>query len=209
MRGAVRPTGMRVSRTTLHSFSPRNRFFGRNRFGFNRFDRDRFRFRNRFDCFNTFGTGFGCGNPFLSGGFGFPFFDPFFDDFGAFGAEWQQPQQQPVVVENQGNEQPNRELAFEVQSLRDEIQAMHDEELARNQARNNPPSRPSAQPESASAVLVFRDGRQLAVQNYAVSDHTIWVLSPNSARKFPVSDLDVSATEQANAKNGVEFRLPH
>jgi hypothetical protein len=46
------------------------------------------------------------------------------------------------------------------------------------------------------------------VRNYAISDHTVWVLSPNSARKIPVAELDVPATQQMNAKNGVEFRLP-
>ncbi len=225
---AARPMGMRFSPASRRlvagqrAFLPRNRFVRGNRFGLNgRFrhgfcafgdcDRDDFFFRhhrffNNFNnCFNTFGTAFGCSNPFLTGGFGFPFFDPFFDS--SFSSEWQQPQQQPVVVEN-SNDNGNRELAFEVQSLRDEIQAMHDEDAARNQARNAPAPRTSSQPESPNAVLIFRDGRQLSAQNYAIADHTIWVLSPNSARKFPVADLDVSATEQANAKNGVEFHLP-
>jgi hypothetical protein len=215
--GTVRPMGIRVaspqSRVVLggqRTFSPRNRF------AFNRFDRfHRFHHRRFFNngaffnnCFNTFGTAFGC-SPFFNSGFGFGGFgfgDPFFDPF--FASEWQQPQpqQQPVVVENEGG---NREVAFEVQALRDEIEAMRDEERARNEARNNAAAKSPAQPDDKNAVLVFQDGRQLSVRNYAIADHTIWVLSSNSARKIPISDLNVTATEQANANNGVEFHLPH
>ena len=210
--GAIRPIGVR-SRVMIpgqRAFFPQNRFFPRNRFVFNRFNRfrhGRFFFNN--NCFNSFGSfgGFGCGSPFLSGGFGFPFVDPFFDS-GFYDSGLQQPQQQPVVAENQGDDRAGREMAFEVQALRDEIQAMRDEDRARNEARNSPPSRPSAPSDSENVVLVFRDGRQLSAHNYAITDHTIWVLNPNNARKYSVADLDVQATEQANAKNGVEFHLP-
>lgn len=176
-------------------------FVPRNRFAFNRFDR--FHHHHFFNCFDRFGRGFGCENPFLFGGL--PFVDPFFDPF--YSGLYQQPQpEQPVVVEN--NDSGNRELAFEMQALRDEIQAMHDEQQVREADRNAPASRPVAASDEASAVLVFRDGRQLSVRNYAISNHTIWVLSPNSARKIQVAELDVPATEQINAKNGVEFHLP-
>jgi hypothetical protein len=167
-------------------------------------------------CFNTFGSfgGFGCSSPFFGAGLwgaglwgpgiGYPG-DPFYSGY-YNQPQQQEPQQQPVTVENDSN---NREIAFEMQALRDEIQAMRQEQHARDEVRNAPPSRPAAQQDDGNAVLVFRDGRQLAVSNYAVADHTIWVLGPNSARRVPVSELDLPATEQANAKNGVEFRLPH
>jgi len=217
--GMVRPARMRMatpqSRVLIQgqrAFSTRNRFIFRNRFAFNRFHRFR---HNRFffnDCFNTFGAGFGCTSPFLGGfggfgigGFGDPFYAPFYDSESQQ-PQQQQQQQQPVVVENEGND---REVAFEVQALREEIQAMRDEDRARNEARNNSAPKPSAQQDGPNAVLVFRDGRQLSVRNYAIADHTVWVLGANNARKIPVSDLDVTATEQANANNGVEFRLPH
>lgn len=209
--GAMRPMGMRVaSPRSRVAFSGQRTFFPRNRFAFNRFDRFHRFHHNRFffgnNCFNTFGSAFGC-SPFFGGGFGgfgFGGFDPFFDPF--YSGLYQQPQEQPVVVENEGG---NREVAFEVQALRDEIEAMRDEERARNEARNNPASRSSAQQDDKNATLVFQDGRQLSVRNYAIADHTVWVLSANSARKIPISDLNVAATEQANANNGVEFHLPH
>jgi hypothetical protein len=191
------------------AFVPNRRFAV---FGFNHFHH--FHHGSRFffnSCFNTFGSfgGFGCSNQFLGAGLwgwgpgiGYPG-DPFYS--GYYGQPQQQQEQQPVV-ENDSN---NREIAFEMQALRDEIQVMRQEEHAREEARNTTPPRPAAQQDDdANTVLVFRDGRQLAVRNYAVADHTIWVLGPNNARKVQVSELDLQATEQANAKNGVEFRLP-
>jgi hypothetical protein len=100
----------------------------------------------------------------------------------------------------------SRELALQVQELTDEIQAMRDEERNRDQARNNASSRPAAQ--EPDTILVFRDGRQITTRNYAIAGGTIWLLSENSARKIQLSELDPAATEQANAKNGVDFHLP-
>jgi hypothetical protein len=216
--GATRPVGLRTGGTRSHVFSPAQRGnFSHSRFSTNRFrnhfeedEDDRFHHRNRFfnDCFNGFGGfgGFGCFNPFFGGlGFGTSFFDPFL--FGDYGQQQQQPQQQPVAV--QPDESANRELAFEVQAIQDEIQALRSEERAREQARTPPPPPKTTVEEERGVTLVFRDGRQLPVHNYAVADHTIWVLGPNVARKIPASDLDLDATEQVNAKNGVEFHVPH
>jgi hypothetical protein len=196
--------GMRGAAVRSNAFIPGQRaFFPNSRFVFN----NRFRFRNRFffnSCFDRFGSfgGFGCSGAFLSGGY--PYYDPLLYDYYGYG---QQQQQQPVVVEN--NDNNDRELAFEMQAMRDEMQAMREEEHVREEARNNPPPRPAAQQDDGNATLVFRDGHQLSVRNYAVTDHTIWVLGPDKARKVLVSELDIPATEQINAKNGVEFHLPH
>lgn len=199
--GAVRGMGMGAARSRIVG---QRSFFPNNRFAFNRFDRDRFRNRRFFNnCFNRFGGfGFGCGNPFFSGNLGYGLWDPFWDFYNQ-----PQQQEQPVVVDN--GDSGNREVAFEMQALRDEIQAMREEQIAREQARNAPPPRPTSQQDDGNATLVFRDGHQLSVRNYAIADHTIWVLGPNNARKVQVSELDVPATEQANEKNGVDFHLPH
>jgi hypothetical protein len=222
--GTTRPVGLRMGGTRSNVFSPAQRGnFSHSRFMTNRFrnhfeedeDEDFDRFHHQFfnDCFNGFGGfgGFGCFNPFFGGlgfgglGFGTGFFDPFL--FGDFGQQQQQPQQQPVAV--QPDDSANRQLAFEVQAIQDEIQALRSEERAREQARTPPPPPKTTVEEERGVTLVFRDGRQLPVHNYAVADHTIWVLGPNVARKIPASDLDLDATEQVNAKNGVEFHVPH
>ena len=56
-------------------------------------------------------------------------------------------------------------------------------------------------------VLVFRDGRQREVTNYAIMGKTLFVLAGERA-KIPMSDLDVDATISANEKRGVDFRVP-
>ncbi len=54
-------------------------------------------------------------------------------------------------------------------------------------------------------VLVFRDGTRTEVQDYAVVGQTFWDLSSHGTRKFPVSQLDLQASIQANAARGLEF----
>jgi hypothetical protein len=208
--GSGMAAGMRGSAMSSHApipgqraFSPNNRFVVR----FHTFPNSHFFFHNnRFffnSCFNRFGSfgGFGCSSSLLYAGY--PGYYPYsnFDNY--FGQ--QQQQQQPVAVEN-NDDSNDREVAFQMQALRDEVRAMREEQHLRDEARNNPPKPES---DDGNATLVFRDGRQLSVRNYAVADHTIWLLGPDKARKVQVSELDIPATEQINAKNGVEFHLPH
>jgi hypothetical protein len=201
--------GMRSSAMSSHTpipgqraFSPNNRFTVR----FHTFPNSHFFFRNnRFffnSCFNRFGSfgGFGCSSGLYGG---YPYYYPY-SDFDNYFGQQQQQQQQPVAVEN--DDSNDREVAFQMQAMRDEMRAMREEQHLRDEARNNPPKPES---DDGNATLVFRDGRQLSVRNYAVADHTIWILGPEKARKVQVSELDIPATEQINAKNGVEFHLPH
>ena len=101
----------------------------------------------------------------------------------------------------------DRELALKVQELSDEIELMRDEQRAR-ETRSTSETKPAPQDDRKNTVLVFRDGLELSVRNYAVSGDSIWVLDERKAQNIPLSKLDIAATEQANAKNGVEFRLP-
>src|SRR5436309_1481175 len=158
-------------------------------------------------CFNGgFGGPFFCGGSrFFNTGFGFNTglaYAPYPAEYA-----YTPPPSQPVYVDDSNS----RELSLQVERLSDEVEMMRDEERRRDENRapaSQPSSRSAAQDDSPNAVLIFRDGRQLSVRNYAIVGNTVWVLSEHTARKFAVSDLDVSATEQANAKNGVEFRLP-
>jgi len=101
------------------------------------------------------------------------------------------------------------DLAREVDQLRDEIERLRDEERSREEARQ-PTSepRPSAEEKTITTILVFRDGRRSEIQNYAIVDQTLWMLTEQRARKMSMSDLDVEATRKLNADRGVEFRTP-
>ena len=57
-------------------------------------------------------------------------------------------------------------------------------------------------------VLVFKDGRQLEVQNYAVIGDVLYDLTPGRHHKIPLADLDLTSTAQQNDDRGIDFRLP-
>jgi hypothetical protein len=57
-------------------------------------------------------------------------------------------------------------------------------------------------------VLVFKDGHQIEVQNYAVIGDTLYDLSPGHHQKIPVADIDLASTGKQNDDRGIDFRLP-
>src|SRR5208283_3605488 len=57
-------------------------------------------------------------------------------------------------------------------------------------------------------VLVFRDGHQQEVSNYAIMGQTVYVFD-HRKQKIALGDLDVPATIKANDDRGVEFQLPN
>jgi hypothetical protein len=59
-----------------------------------------------------------------------------------------------------------------------------------------------------STFLVFKDGHQLEVANYAIVSQTLYDLTPGHARKIALADLDLPATERQNDDRGVTFQLP-
>ncbi|HUJ49362.1 MAG TPA: hypothetical protein VLW25_04160 [Bryobacteraceae bacterium] len=63
----------------------------------------------------------------------------------------------------------------------------------------------SDQPET---VLVFKDGHQLEVQNYAVVGATLFDLTPGHRQKIAIADLDLPATAKQNDDRGIDFQLP-
>jgi hypothetical protein len=56
--------------------------------------------------------------------------------------------------------------------------------------------------------LVFRDKHTEEVQNYAIVGQTFWILNAEKARKIPIAQLDIPATQKANEDRGVDFQLP-
>jgi hypothetical protein len=73
--------------------------------------------------------------------------------------------------------------------------------------RPTPATRPRPEPPAPSTVLIFRDGHQAEVHNYAVAGQTLWIFSEERARKVPLADLDLDATRNANEERGVEFAV--
>jgi hypothetical protein len=88
-----------------------------------------------------------------------------------------------------------------------------------NRPRNdNPqpgsPADPVGETESAPAsdqpqtVLVFKDGHQLEVANYAIVGSTLYDLTGGHRQKIALADLDLSATAKQNDDRGIDFQVP-
>ncbi len=73
-----------------------------------------------------------------------------------------------------------------------------------------PPGIPAVQTDEQTplTVLVFKDGHRVEARNYAIVGQTLWIYTEDDSKKTPVSELDVSATKNANADRGIVFQLP-
>lgn len=177
---------------------------------------------------------FGHGNRFGTVGFGHHhhFFDPFFfrnNCFGSFfdpflcqGGFFASPVIWPVPIfwpDSSSNtyaadsnyaqqtaqaQQSDADLRAEIYRLTGEVEMLREEQQARNTPQQTSGPAPSSAPEQ-STVLVFRDGRRAEIQNYGVVGQTLWIFSDKRARKLPLADLNLKATQEANAERGVEF----
>lgn len=176
-------------------------------------------------AFNNCGGVFPCANPFFFSGhfFGAPFFPGSFFP-GSFwpGSFWpvsyipgfssdyyyppQQQQQQPVVVTTDNSN--DVQLAVQMQRLTDEVEQLREEQLRAARQPAAPGTSLSAVPPAAATTFVFRDGRRVTAQNYAIAGETLWIFSEHTAKKLPLADLDRAATEQVNAANGIEIHFP-
>jgi len=65
---------------------------------------------------------------------------------------------------------------------------------------------PDAKPVDPT-VLVFRDGHQQEVSNYAIMGQTVYIFDSRT-QKIALADLDVAATIKVNDDRGVEFHIP-
>ena len=75
-----------------------------------------------------------------------------------------------------------------------------------------PPPEPPAPPPADvkpgdPTVLVFRNGKQQEVTNYAIMGDSLYVFD-QARKKIALADLDIPATVKANDDRGVEFNLP-
>ncbi len=73
------------------------------------------------------------------------------------------------------------------------------------------PPEPAPQAEVATqprTILVFKDGHQREVANYAIVGSTLFDLSDGLTRKVALAELDLPATVKQNDDRGVEFQLP-
>jgi hypothetical protein len=182
-----RPVSNRVVITTGFPF--RSPFFGRCFNGFN--CRNRFFFGNPF----LFGAGFGFGYPYYGyiPGFETPYTGP--------------AQQEPAVAPENGNGN-DVQVAVALQRLSDEVESLREDQGRQAAATRASGASLTAHQPDGEATFVFRDGRRIVTQNYAIAGQTLWLLTEHTAKKISLADLDSKATEQVNAANGIDLHIP-
>jgi hypothetical protein len=109
----------------------------------------------------------------------------------------------PTIFDRRGSGQASRD------SFRDDDRSRRDEResqpAAPEQVVQPAPTPVADQPPT---VLVFKDGHQLEVQNYAVIGDQLYDLTPGHRRKIALSELDLTATATQNDDRGIDFELP-
>jgi hypothetical protein len=160
--------------------------------------------------------GFGFANPFFGNVFAVPYaypayvMEPGVDD----SMEEEDYRGGPTIFDRRGpgtdeygaQDHRSREARRREHELRDQ------EEDYRAELKTKPQPQESVQPQEVTeqprTVLVFKDGHELEVANYAIVGSTLYDLSDNRARKVALAELDLSATVKHNDDRGVDFRLP-
>ena len=67
---------------------------------------------------------------------------------------------------------------------------------------------PAPAKDQPATVLVFKDGHQLEVANYAIVGSTLYDLSDGRRHKIALADLDLTATAKQNDDRGIDFQVP-
>ncbi len=106
--------------------------------------------------------------------------------------------------------QQDEGLYNQVQKLTDEVESLREERAAPPEVTPPPPAAPSSAEEEKPlpTVLVYRDGHQGEVENYAILGETMWVFSGRATKRIALADLDLEATAKVNDERGVEFYTP-
>ena len=100
-------------------------------------------------------------------------------------------------------------LAAQVGNLAAEVEMMREDQAARDSRGARAPQSPAASEEKLpKTLLVYRDGHQTEVQNYAILGKTLWVFTDQTTRQVPLTGLDLAATQHVNGERGVDFVAP-
>ena len=67
---------------------------------------------------------------------------------------------------------------------------------------------PDADERVTKTLLVFKDGHKVEATNYAIVGQSLWIYTEQDSKRVPLSDLDVTATKNANSDRGVTFQIP-
>jgi hypothetical protein len=100
-------------------------------------------------------------------------------------------------------------LAAQVGNLASEVEMMREDQALRDSRGGYPGPPVVAEEKPPTTLLVYRDGHQVEVQNYAILGKTLWVFTDQRTRQVPLADLDLATTERVNGDRGVDFIAPN
>lgn len=101
----------------------------------------------------------------------------------------------PTIFDRRGDGQARRPAASEYASR----------QYSSNTTASADPAPAEDQPQT---LLIYKDGHQDEVQNYAVVGDMLYDLTPGRHRKIALADLDLKATAQQNDDAGINFQVP-
>ncbi len=132
--------------------------------------------------------------------FGSPFF--FVPTYLPYSMDYeQQVEEAPAAVPEQ-----ETALAAQVAILTDAVRQLREDQALRETSR--PPvvsPQASVEEKPQPVALIYRDGHQVEVENYAVLGQTLWVFGNRTTRRVPLANLDLDATRKANEQRGIDF----
>jgi len=149
-------------------------------------------------------------NPYYGGTYYVPYvypgyvMDPMVSDSGPYDAV--APEQSSAADSLQ---QEINSLKTTINDYRQELRRNRPEpELDSHEVVPAPSQQQQPVPDQPKTVLVFKDGHQSMVMNYAIVGSTLYDLSDGHTRKVSLAELDLPATMKQNDERGVEFRVP-
>lgn len=113
----------------------------------------------------------------------------------------------PTIFDRRGSSLPSSVAEAAYGERMDEAQ---ETEVAAESGDPSADSAPDAAPNSdrPTTLLVFKDGHQLEVRNYAIVGATLFDLTPGRRTRIALADLDLTATGKENDDRGIDFQLP-
>ncbi len=111
---------------------------------------------------------------------------------------------------DQSAPEPREQIRHELDALRSTVEDYR-AELHSDLKRERPEPKPEVEQPAANqpkTVLVFRDGHQLEIMNYAIVGRTLYDLSEGRTKKVELAELDLPETVKQNDDRGVDFQLP-
>jgi hypothetical protein len=148
-----------------------------------------------------------------------PVYYPFYSYPVAYGDDTQaqqQPSEPPVeVVEAPAPTVFENRSEYDAPAARPSYAAPAESREPRAESAAAEPARKAPAPDTSTpeaeptTILVFRDGHQIEIGNYAIVGDTLYDLAGNSkTHKILLADLDLEKTVKVNEDRGYEFRLP-